>query len=94
MNIYRLDPIDPEHPSWSLSAEMETLWTAAPSSREARDLVAGKTWRGPHAGADGAPVPQSPWQIAGVASCELEPTMSHIHPGIVVRADGSRVEDN
>ncbi|OIQ92707.1 hypothetical protein GALL_253090 [mine drainage metagenome] len=91
MNIYRLDPIAPEHPSWALSAEMETLWTAAPTSRQARDLAAEKTWRGPPGGAGGTP--QSPWQLAGVTSCVLEPTMAHIHPGTVIRADGSRVDD-
>ncbi len=43
MNIYRLDPIDQNHPSWQNSSEKDCVWASAPTPKEARDLVADKT---------------------------------------------------
>lgn len=89
MNIYRLDPIDPEHPSWSNSTENETVWACAPNASDARDLVANKT--GP--GLRGVTGPQSPWRDEAVTSCVWEPSMTHMRAETVVRADGSTVGD-
>ena len=43
MSIYRLDPIDVNHPSWELSIEKDTLWVGAPTPNAARELVASRT---------------------------------------------------
>ncbi|MGO9133540.1 MAG: hypothetical protein ACLP8A_05760 [Methylovirgula sp.] len=85
MSIYRLDPINPGDPSWQNSAEKDCVWAGAATPKEARDLVATKTNTGGHTGA------KSPWQDESVTSCVLEPTMSHIAAGTVVRADGSQI---
>jgi hypothetical protein len=85
MKIYRLDPIKPGDPSWQNSSEKECVWACAPSPEEARDLVAEKTAVAGHAAG------RSPWQDQTVPSCVWEPSMSHISPGTVVRADGSYV---
>ena len=87
MNIYRLDPIDPGDPSWQHSVEKDSVWACAPTRNDARNLVADKTKLDVH-GATGF---QSPWRDAAVTSCVLEPSMTHIHTGTVVRADGSIV---
>ena len=86
MPIYRLDPIDPGHPSWRFSVEKDVVWTNAASPGAARNQVAAKT--GWTAGADLV----SPWRNEAVVSCALEPTMSYPGPGEVVREDGSAVE--
>ena len=93
MNIYRLDPIDEEHPSWELSTEKECVWAAAATPKEARDLVAAKTR--PDSGIATTPAHEtnSPWQNAAVTSCVWEPSMTHVRAGTVVRADGSIVGD-
>ena len=87
MNIYRLDPIDPNHPSWQNSTEQECVWAAAPTRKEARDLVADKTGVGLHAQTGIT----SPWQDERVTSCVWEPSIVHIRAGTVVRGDGSLV---
>ncbi|MGB8278613.1 MAG: hypothetical protein WCF20_11875 [Methylovirgula sp.] len=88
MNIYRLDPIDPNDPSWQNSVEKNSLWTSAATPKDARDLVADKT----RLGVSGANGFKSPWQDEAITSCVWEPSMTHIHAGTVVRADGSLVE--
>ncbi len=88
MNVYRLDPIDPDHPSWRNSTEQEGVWVAGLTPKDARDLVADKT-RTDKVGADAT----SPWRDERVTSCVLEPSVTHILPGSVVRGDGSLVDD-
>jgi hypothetical protein len=88
MNVYRLDPIDPDHPSWQNSTEQEGLWAGASTPTDARELVADKARVGAHV-ADAT----SPWQDVRVKSCVLEPSVTHIRTGTVVRADGSLVGD-
>jgi hypothetical protein len=87
MNIYRLDPVGPEHPSWSNSTENETVWACAPTARDARDLVAKKT----ASGVQGVTGSRSPWLDEAITSCVWEPSMTHIRAETVVRADGSTV---
>jgi hypothetical protein len=89
MNVYRLDPIDPGHPSWRHSIEKDTVWAGAPTSNDARNLVADKTRLDVHGGTG----LKSPWQDEAVTSCVWEPSMTHIPAGTVVRADGSIVGD-
>jgi hypothetical protein len=89
MNIYRLDPIDQNHPSWQNSEEQECVWASAPTPKDARDLVADKTKRG----ALSEMAIRSPWQNEAVTSCVLDPSMSSIRAGAVVRTDGSLVGD-
>jgi hypothetical protein len=94
MPVYRLDPIDPGHPSWKYSVEKDALWTNAPTPQEARDLAAAKS--GFEAGAhpdSASPTVQSPWQNDKVTSCTPEPTMDYPGPGEVIREDGSAVVD-
>ena len=43
MNVYRLDPIEPGHPSWRFSDEKDTVWACAPTAKQARELVAAKS---------------------------------------------------
>ena len=88
MNIYRLDAIDPDHPSWQNSTEQECVWAAAPTPKKARDLVAAKSGFAKY----GAKGDQSPWQDGAVTSCVLQPTMSLMSPETVVREDGSLVD--
>jgi hypothetical protein len=57
MNVYRLDPIDPDHPSWQNSTEQEGLWAGASTPTDARELVADKARVGAHV-ADAT----SPWR--------------------------------
>lgn len=88
MGVYRLDPINPDHPSWRHSEEKETVWACAPTPQEARDLVAAKTG---FAGYD----PRgdaSPWLDAAVTSCVCESTPIDLRAGDVVREDGSLVD--
>jgi hypothetical protein len=89
MPVYRLDPIDPGHDSWRYSVEKDTLWTDAPTAREARDLVAATT------GFDAKAHPgvASPWQDEKVTAVTAEPTMDYPGPGVVIREDGSVVTD-
>ena len=89
MNIYRLGPIDQNHPAWQNSDEQECVWASAPTPKAARDLVANKTSRGvlSETGI------KSPWQDEAVTSCVLEPSVTHIRAGAVVRTDGSSVSD-
>jgi hypothetical protein len=87
MNIYRLDPVDPEHPTWSNSTENEPLWAGSLTPGDARNLVATKT----RLGAQAPTATQSPWLDQAVTSCVLEPSIRHIHADTVVRADGSTV---
>jgi hypothetical protein len=87
MNIYRLDPIDPGLPSWNYSIEKDTLWSSAPTPKEARDLAASKAGF-----AADAPVGViSPWLDEKATSCVAEPTMTYPDPGEVIREDGSSV---
>jgi hypothetical protein len=88
MNIYRLDPIVPDHSSWKYSEEKDCVWACAPSPTEARDLVAANTGFAT-LGATGA---KSPWQDEAVTSCVLQPTMSLMSAGDVMREDGSPVD--
>ena len=89
MNIYRLEPIDPGNAHWLRSNEKEVVWACAPSPWQARDLVAEKT-RTPRGTAD---EPASPWRSEILCSCVLDPTMTLMSRGTVVRQDGSLVED-
>ena len=89
MKVYRLDPIAPGDPSWQYSIEKDSVWTCAATPNDARKLVAEKA----EADVAGATTLKSPWLNAAVTSCVLEPTMSHIRAGTVVRADGSLVGD-
>jgi len=88
MNVYRLDPIEPGHPSWRFSDEKDTVWACAPTAKRARDLVAAKSGFAKY-GAEGD---QSPWQDQAVTSCILQPTMPLMSPETVVREDGSLVD--
>jgi hypothetical protein len=88
MNVYRLDPIDPSHPSWRYSEEKDAVWACAPTAQAAREWVAAKSGFARH----DAPGAQSPWRDATVTSCVLEPTLSRMSEGSVVREDGSRVD--
>jgi hypothetical protein len=88
MHIYRLDPIDPGHPSWDNSVEKATVWTCAPSVRDARDLVAARTGAPRKDAANGA----SPWQIEVATSCVSDPTVIAVGAGEVIRQDGSLVD--
>ena len=93
MSVYRLDPIDPERPSWTLSTEKAEVWAGAATPGDARDLVARKTGVAPHDVAGSDPILASPWRDEAATSCVREPTLTHIRPGTVVRADGSLVGD-
>jgi hypothetical protein len=89
MNIYRLDPIGSGRPSWRQSMEKDTVWACAPTPNAARKLVANKT----ALDVGGAPEFASPWENEALTSCVREPTMTLLHAGDVVRADGSNVGD-
>jgi hypothetical protein len=86
MNVYRLDPIDPGHPSWKFSQEKDTVWAAAPTETAARELVASRS------GFDPASDETSPWKNPVVTSCVLDPTIELLNAGEVVRQDGSDVD--
>jgi hypothetical protein len=88
MNVFRLDPIKPGHPSWRYSQEKDTVWACAPTARHARDLVAAKSGFAKHE----APGVISPWRDATITSCALEPTMRLMRAQTVVREDGSLVD--
>jgi hypothetical protein len=86
MHIYRLEPTESGSPTWQNSSEKDCVWVAAQTPQEARAIVAAHTRL--H-GREGSSV--SPWEDEAVTACVLEPTMSHIGAGKVVRADGSLV---
>ena len=79
MNVYRLDPIAPENPSWRTSSEKGSMWAAAPSPSTARDLVAKLTALATPTATESEYCPESPWQDSAITSCVLEPSMTHIH---------------
>jgi len=85
MNVYRLDPIDPGHPSWKFSVEQATVWAAAASEAAARELAASRSGFDPACGGT------SPWKNPAVVSCALDPTITLLNEGDVVREDGSEV---
>ena len=87
MNIYRLNPIDPGHANWRHSTENDVVWACAPNAAWARALVAGKTRVRSH----GKDLLESPWEDQNLTSCILDPTMSLLHAGDVVRQDGSAI---
>jgi hypothetical protein len=89
MNVYHLEPIAMSHSSWRFSDEKNGVWACAATAKDARALVADKTGVEMRAG----PVSLSPWQDETVTSCVLEPSMTHLRAGAVVRADGSLVGD-
>jgi hypothetical protein len=91
MSVYRLDPIDPEHASWRFSTEQGRVWAGAETPTEARELVARKTQPPAADATERSGSTRSPWLDATVTSCVQEPSMTHIHRGMVARADGSRV---
>lgn len=93
MNVYRLAPIDPGHPSWQASSEKGCVWVAAPNPKAARELVAKKSAVALLVATRITKGLKSPWQDAAITSCVLEPSVTHINDGTVVRADGSRVGD-
>ena len=87
MNIYRLAAIDPGDSSWRWSNEKETVWACAPDEISARAMVAARTFvAAPDRHGD-----KTPWQDELVTSCILDPTMSLMRAGTVVRQDGSAV---
>jgi len=88
MNIYRLDPIDSGRSSWQYSEERNCVWACAGTPGEARALVAAKTGFARL----GAPDGQSPWQDETVTSCVVQPTMTIMRAGDVIRQDGSPVD--
>jgi hypothetical protein len=81
MNAFRLEPIDRGASLWRNSSEKDGVWAGAQTEDEARALVASKTSLGG----------QSPWQDAAITSCTLDPTISYLGAGDVVRLDGSAV---
>jgi hypothetical protein len=85
MNVYRLDPIDPDHPVWKLSTEQDTIWASAQTEEAARDLVASRS------GFNAASGETSPWKNPAVTSCTLDSTMKLLNPGDVIRGDGSQL---
>ncbi|MCW2276076.1 hypothetical protein GJ654_19475 [Rhodoblastus acidophilus] len=85
MSVYRLEPIDSDHPSWKYSKEQEKVWAAAPSEAAARDLVAARSGFDPASGGT------SPWKDPAVTSCVLDPTLKYLNENDVVRNDGSTV---
>lgn len=87
MSVYRLTPIDQNHPSWQDSSEQEGVWVGAATEADARDLAARKT----AIAKDGRMGTKSPWQDPAITSCTLDPSMNHVRAGSVVRADGSLV---
>ncbi len=89
MKVYRLEPIDVDHPSWKYSVEQSQVWACAQSPADARDLVAARTGFFKLA----EPGAASPWKDERVTSCVEEPTMSYPSPGQVIREDGSKVVD-
>ncbi len=86
MNVYRLEPIDPDHRSWPNSLEQEMVWACAPTPEEARALVAAKS------ATPGSEPGKSPWLDPKASSCLLDPTMKLLNAGDVIRQDGSAVE--
>lgn len=88
MNIYRLDPIEFGDASWRYSKEKDSVWACAPTPEEARNLVASKSGLGAFDGTG----PRSPWQDDTVTSCILQPSMTLMSAGEVVREDGSAVD--
>lgn len=91
MSVYRLDPINPNHPSWRLSTEKECVWVGARTAKEARDLAAERTSVDTQTPADPPRPTTSPWQDETLTSCVWEPTITHVRAGTVERADGSIV---
>lgn len=87
MNVYHLGAIDSGHPSWRISNEKNSVWACAPDAKAARDLVAAKT-RVTAPDADGV---KTPWEDDAITSCVLDPTISVMRAGTVVRMDGSVV---
>jgi hypothetical protein len=83
MNVYRLEPADPDHPSWRHTIEQELVWACAATPEQARQLVATKSV------APGSEVVQSPWLDPKASSCVLDETMKLFDAGDVVRQDGS-----
>ena len=89
MSVYHLQPIYMNHRSWRSSDGKDGVWACAPAAKDARALVADKTRVEMRDGAASL----SPWQDETVTSCVLEPSMTHLHAGVAVMADGSLVGD-
>lgn len=89
MNVYRLSALDSNHASWRFSNEQDGIWACAPDETSARLLAASRTRVSqPDRRAVG-----TPWEDSSVTSCVLDPTMSLMRAGTVVRQDGSVVSN-
>jgi len=92
MNVYRLDPINLDDPSWNLSTVKEVVWAAADTPNDARALVAIKTVKAIRVtpGTHGAKL-ISPWHIDTITSCVWDTTRTGLKDGEVVTASGERL---
>lgn len=83
---FRLDPISPDHPSWSISSTKEAIFVGAPAHiyGAAREYAANRL-------ITAGPVSQqhqlkaiSPWLNDKVTNCVMEPNLDDLPDGTVV----------
>ena len=88
MAVFRLDPIDTKHLSWSRSDAKYAVWAGAETPAQARNLVAVKTMKATVAGQTRPLISMSPWLDDTVTSCALEADRHAVTAGTVVDVDG------
>ena len=91
MAVFRLDPIDTKHPSWSRSDAKYAVWAGADTPAQARNLVAAKTIKAIVAGQTRPPISTSPWLDDAITSCVQESDRHAVAAGTVVDADGRTI---
>ena len=93
MAAYRLDPINPNHPSWQLSSINECVWAGAATPSAARDLVAAKTGLAMAVKPGFPPMLRSPWQDDSLTTCVLDPSRTDVPEHSVITANGHCVPE-
>ena len=87
MMVYRLDPKKSYDPSWQASSIKESVWVWATLENTAREKVAHATLAAVRV-QKGYPKISSPWLLANVTTCTLDPSRTDIPRDKVVGADG------
>jgi hypothetical protein len=87
MMIYRLEPVNLDHPSWQASWVKEAVWVLAFDENSARGKVAMATLTAVPT-ALGAPMARSPWDLVDVTSCIPDPSRADVPSDKAITADG------
>jgi len=85
MPVYKLTPIDLNHPSWKSNKLVKYCIVRARTPEKARDAAAAEFKTAAEQEYIGQPIPLSPWQDPEIVECV---EMHDITPDLSLEADG------